>query len=125
MNEEKQSLISSTSFSLVIYQGNMEPPDSAEESLESFRRQWQQEISSRSTDCVNKVVIIITFKFDFLHQVNRILNLQRTMKHLLHLKISRILSMQKIEFVSSLKLIIGPDEKLQILFRLPIYTCKE
>ena len=103
----------------------MEPPDSAEESLESFRRQWQEEISSRSTDCVNKVVIIITFKFNFLHQVNRILNLQRTMKHLLHLKISRILSMQKIEFVSSLKLIIGPDEKLQILFRLPIYTCKE
>ena len=28
----------------------MEPPNSAEESLESFRRQWQEEISSRGTD---------------------------------------------------------------------------
>jgi len=47
VNENKNTLLSSIFYELVIHQGNMEPPNSAEESLESFRRQWQEEISSR------------------------------------------------------------------------------
>ena len=52
VNENKNTLLSSIFYELVIYQGNMEPPNSAEESLESFRRQWQEEISSRGTDSI-------------------------------------------------------------------------